>query len=57
MKLNTFSCTYINAVKNRTVRSFNGWSKTYTTDLALYGGMGWKSCIVSTCLSIVRTWC
>ena len=49
-----FSC--INAVKNRAMRFFMGVGK-YTPNLALYGDMGWKPCIVSQWSFIFRIWC
>ena len=49
-----FSC--INAAKNRAKRFFMGAGK-HTPNLALYGDMGWKPCIVSQWSCIFRTWC
>jgi hypothetical protein len=45
----------INAVKNRAMRFFMGVGK-YTPNLALYGDMGWKPCIVSQWSFIFRIW-
>ena len=45
----------INAVKNRAMRFFMGVGR-YTPNLALYGDMGWKPCIVKQWSSVFRVW-